>query len=176
MNRVVLLGFPGCGKSTYGKRLAARLGYQFYDLDHQFEEHYRISVSDFFSKYGESAFRLCEKQLLLDLLKCDTCVISVGGGTPCFFDSMEMILSNSVCIYIKLSAKSLYTRLVKSKKSRPLLVGKSPDELQAYIENTLVSRENFYSRAHITLKGEGIVVDDLVSALQGKLELPPEKN
>lgn len=171
MNRIVLLGFPGCGKSTYGRRLAGRLGYEFYDLDKQFESFYHISVFDFFKKYGEDVFRMCEKKLLGELLLQDRCVISVGGGTPCFYDSMDKILQNSFSIYIKLSEKSLFVRLSNSKMTRPLLARKTDDELMTYICNTLISRENFYSRAHVTVKGEGLAVDDLVSLVKSGLKI-----
>lgn len=172
MNRIVLIGFPGCGKSTHGKRLASRLGLDFYDTDAEFEKYYHISIVDFFSKYGESAFRTCERQLLLKLLDHDHCVISTGGGTPCFGDNMNLILQRSLSVYIKLSAVSLQVRLSQSKKRRPLLMNMTDDQLLGYVEETLASRENDYSRANLIVKGEDLTAEKLyqvVMEAKGKM-------
>ena len=166
MRTIVLVGFPGSGKSTVGKRLSARLSLPFYDTDFYFSQKYHISVSDFFSKYGEDFFRVCENAVLKELLLLPPCVISVGGGTPCFFNAMDLMNEHAVTVYLKLSPKSLYDRLSHSKKERPLLVGKSHEALLKYIEDTLVQREVFYQKASVCIKGENMDVDTLVETLQ----------
>lgn len=166
MRTIVLVGFPGSGKSTVGKRLASRLLLPFYDTDFYFSQKYHISIPDFFSKYGEEFFRICENAILKELLQFPPCVISVGGGTPCHFDSMELMNGSAVTVYLKLSPKSLFERLLYSKKERPLLVGKSPEALMAYIEETLPRREFYYNQAQICVKGENMNVSALVEQLQ----------
>ena len=166
MKTIVLVGFPGSGKSTLGRRLASRLSLPFFDTDSFFETKYHISVSDFFSKYGEDFFRICEKSVLEELLSFPPYVIATGGGLPCHGDAMQMINDSAISIYIKLSPKSLFDRLFHSKKVRPLLVGKSQEELCAYIEEVLPQREIFYSRATICVKGESMDVNALVDSVQ----------
>jgi shikimate kinase len=166
MKTIVLVGFPGSGKSTIGRRLAARLSLPFYDTDSYFEAKYRITISDFFTKYGEEFFRICEHRVLTELLSLPPCVIATGGGTPCFFDSMSLIQSSALSVYIKLSSKSLSDRLLHSKKVRPLLLGKSPEQLMAYIDGVLPQRELYYSQAEICVKGENIDVNALVDSVQ----------
>ena len=166
MKTIVLVGFPGSGKSTVGRRLASRLSLPFYDTDSYFETKYHITVSDFFSKYGEDFFRICEKSVLEELLSLPPCVIATGGGLPCHGDAMQLINESALSVYIKLSQKSLFDRLLHSKKVRPLLFGKTSEELLAYIEETLLQREVFYSRATICVKGENMDVDALVNSLQ----------
>ena len=166
MKTIVLVGFPGSGKSTIGRRLSARLSFPFYDTDSYFEEKYHITISDFFTKYGEEFFRICEHQVLTELLSLPPCVIATGGGTPCFFDSMSLIQSSDLSVYIKLSSKSLSDRLLHSKKVRPLLLGKSPEQLMAYIDEILPQRELYYSQAEICVKGENIDVSVLVDSVQ----------
>ena len=166
MRTIILVGFPGSGKSTVGKRLAARLSLPFYDTDVYFSQKYHISIPDFFSKYGEDFFRICENSVLKELLQFPPCVISVGGGTPCHLNSMELMNASAVTVYLKLSQKSLFERLSHSKKERPLIVGKSPEVLMAYIEETLPQREVFYSQAQICVKGENMNVATLVEQLQ----------
>lgn len=166
MKSIVLVGFPGSGKSTVGKRLASRLSLPFYDTDSFFETKYRISVSDFFAKYGEKYFRICEKSVLDELLLLPPCVIATGGGLPCHLDSMQSINDSALSIYIKLSPKSLLDRLLHSKRVRPLVLGKSESELYAYIEEELPMREVFYSQAAICIKGENLDIDALVDSIQ----------
>lgn len=161
MKRIVLVGFPGSGKSTVGKRLAAQLGLNFVDLDRKIEEKYKLSIPDFFAKYGEIPFRQCEYYLLNEVLTMDHCVISVGGGAPCYCDAMDLIVENSVSVYIKMSVKSLHSRLLQSVSRRPLIAGKTSSELMSYIEDVLPDREKYYQRASLCVKGENLDMAEL---------------
>ena len=166
MDKIFIVGFSGAGKSTVGKRLASRLGWQFYDTDSFIERKYHLSIPDFFEKYGENAFRICEKAALMELLEKNHAVISTGGGTPCFFDNMEMMLQNGFVVYLKLAAQSLFIRLQQSRKERPLTTGKGDAQLLEYVETTLLAREPYYNRAHLTVKGENISLPVLVEKLK----------
>ncbi len=159
--RIILVGFPGCGKSSVGKKLAAKLGYGFVDLDEAFEEEYRISIPGFFQKYNEPAFRSCERKVLLDKLQLDNVVISSGGGTPCFSDNMQLMKDSGTVVYIKMAPASLFDRLSHAKRMRPLVQNKTPEELRAYIDTTLPLREPIYQQAHLTVKGESIDIEAL---------------
>lgn len=166
MSRIVLIGFPGSGKSIVGRKLASKLQCSFFDLDQEIERKYKISIEHFFQKYEEENFRLCERQVLLELLQQSNCIISTGGGTPCFFDNLSLILSSSFTIYIQLSPQSLFHRLTQAHKVRPLLKGKSEEELLNYIESELAKREKFYEQAHLVFKGEDVNLDLLVSEIK----------
>lgn len=159
--RVILVGFPGCGKSSVGKKLAAKLGYGFVDLDEAFEEEYHITIPDFFQKYNETAFRSCERKVLINKLQEDDIVLSSGGGTPCFSDNMQLMKDSGIVVYIKMAPASLFDRLSHAKRPRPLVQNKTPEELQQYIDNTLPLREPVYQRAHLTVKGESIDIEAL---------------
>ena len=98
--RIILVGFPGSGKSTIAKKIANRLHYQFVDMDHLFESKYKLSIPDFFKKYGEEVFRKSEHVLLKEVIQQEKVVISTGGGTPCFHGNMELIMENGFSIYI----------------------------------------------------------------------------
>ena len=159
--RVILVGFPGCGKSSVGKKLAAKLGYGFVDLDEAFEEEYHITIPDFFQKYNETAFRSCERKVLINKLQEDDIVLSSGGGTPCFSDNMQLMRDSGIVVYIKMAPVSLFDRLSHAKRPRPLVQNKTPEELQQYIDNTLPLREPVYQQAHLTVKGESIDIEAL---------------
>ena len=166
--RVILVGFPGCGKSSVGKKLAAKSGLRFVDLDEAFEEEYHITIPDFFQKYNETAFRSCERKVLINKLQEDDIVLSSGGGTPCFSDNMQLMKESGVVVYIKMAPASLFDRLSHAKRPRPLVQNKTPEELQQYIDNTLPLREPVYQQAHLTVKGESIDIDGLCRELKRK--------
>jgi shikimate kinase len=164
--RIVLVGFPGSGKSTIAKKLAARINYECIDTDSTFEAVFHISIPDFFKKFGEEMFRKSEHLFLKELLQKERVVISTGGGTPCFLGNMELIIENSFSIYIKMNQLSLADRLINSKKSRPLLLSKSPEEIQQFILEKLPEREIFYNQADAVIKGESLDLDLLFSLVQ----------
>lgn len=149
--RMYLIGFMGSGKSTYGKQLASNIGYSFVDLDLLFEKEYHTTVFDFFENHSEEEFREKESLLLRQTHLLNNAIISLGGGTPCFQNNMDWILENGICVYLKLSPKALFHRLLNSKKKRPLLKNMSSEDLLRFIEDTLTEREIFYQCAHLTL-------------------------
>jgi shikimate kinase len=170
--RVYLVGYMGSGKSRTGREAAERMKCRFIDLDDVFEERYRISVLDFFDKYGETMFRNIERNLLHDTIHEDNVIIATGGGTPCFFDNMDFINRNGTSIYIKPGNDSLVRRLMIVRKKRPLLKDVSKEKLADFIFQQLTERELFYSRAHYKIEGpdisaEGIIrlISDLRSAI-----------
>lgn len=159
---VFLCGFMGCGKSTYGKLLAELLSYDFIDLDEYIEQKYHLSITELFNKIGEVDFRDSETQALHEILLLpNSKVISLGGGTPCFNNNVELIKSNGLLVYIKLEPNQLFERLKHAKLNRPLLSGKSNVELLSYIAETLKTRAFFYEQAHITLNGANLEVNHI---------------
>ena len=149
MRPVYLIGFMGAGKSTLGKRLASKLGFAFLDLDILFEDKYKINIRTFFDKYGESLFRQFEYDLIKSTFELQDVVISTGGGTPCFYDAMNLMKLNGITVYMETSPAGLASRLMNSKRQRPLVAGKSPDELLEFITEKLLQREYWYQQAHL---------------------------
>jgi len=164
--RIFLVGYMGCGKSTVGRQLAKLLNYEHLDLDVLFETEYKITIADFFKKYDEIAFRKIEHQLLLSTFNLKNYVISTGGGTPCFFNNMDLINQNGISVYIRMHPKSLFFRLLNSKRTRPLTSGLDEVSLLKSIEEKLAGREKFYNQAQIIVKGEDIDVVALSRVLK----------
>ena len=92
---ISLIGYMGSGKTTIGKDLAKALGYEFIDLDLFIESKYELTVSDIFTKYGELGFRKREREALHEVLHNTNIVLSVGGGTPVYYDNIDYINSHS---------------------------------------------------------------------------------
>ncbi len=155
----------GSGKTTVGKKLAKRLGFQFIDLDDMIERKYKIEVREFFQKYDEKSFRKIEHDTLILTFQLSDTVIATGGGAPCFFDNMELINQNGISVYINMSDLSLFHRLSNSKKPRPLVQNKSQEELKQFIKLHLEERLPSYSKAHITIKGENLDMDNLMEII-----------
>lgn len=137
----------GAGKTTLGKVLAKELGVQFYDLDWYIEQRMRKTISELFSQYGEDGFRKIECNLLHEVAEFEDVVISCGGGTPCFFDNMDYMNSQGDTVYLKASTDVLLGHLKMGKTVRPLLKGKTPEEMRQFIEEQLMAREKYYLKA-----------------------------
>ena len=147
MKRIILIGYMGSGKTTVGRALAKELGLPFYDLDWYIENRMRKKVSQIFAEQGEEGFRRIEHNMLHEVAEFENVVISCGGGTPCFFDNMEYMNQQADTVYLKASPEVLYAHLQMGKGVRPLLLNKTPDEVQQFIREQLADREHFYSQA-----------------------------
>ncbi|MBB6501290.1 shikimate kinase [Pedobacter cryoconitis] len=157
--KIFLIGFMGCGKSTLGRKLATKLGYDLIDLDHQLEKITGVTVADYFAAHGEEAFRKLESDTLKDLEYPKNCIIATGGGTPCFFDNIEWMNANGTTVYIEMPAPALAKRLESGIAKRPLLRNLTPEGVVEFIENKLAEREGFYTKAQLILSGINLTAD-----------------
>jgi len=147
MKRVFLIGYMGAGKTTIGKVLARDLDVEFFDLDWYIEDRFRKKIPEIFAEQGESAFRELERKMLREVGEFENVVISCGGGTPCFFDNMDFMNQQGETVYLNASPAVLKEHLLMGKSQRPLIQGKSPEELEAYIGESLQNRLPFYQKA-----------------------------
>ena len=141
----------GAGKTTIGKALSKELGIIFYDLDWYIENRMRKTVSKIFAERGEEGFRKIEYNMLHEVAEFEDVIISCGGGTPCFFDNMDYLNQQGQVVYLKAEPEVLYKHLLMAKVERPLIKGKSQEELLTFISEQLARREPFYSKARYTL-------------------------
>ncbi len=160
--KIYLVGYMGCGKSTIGRKVADLLGFTFVDLDKYIEERYFKTVPAIFAEEGEERFREKERIALMEVSQFEDIIIGTGGGAPCFFDNMEIMNKSGITIYIAPDTEVLATRLIKSKTVRPLIIGKSRDELISFINNALLKRAPFYEKARIIIRGENNLNPQLV--------------
>ena len=151
MTRIILIGYMGAGKTTIGRALAKDLGIPFYDLDWYIESRMRKKVPQIFAERGEEGFRKIEHNMLHEVAEFEDVIISCGGGTPCFFDNIDYMNGQAMTVYLKADPDVLYDHLRMGRTERPLLTGKTPDELRLFIAEQLRLREPFYSKARYTL-------------------------
>lgn len=147
MKSIIIIGYMGAGKTTVGKALAKELGVMFYDLDWYIESRMRKTVKQIFDEIGEEGFRKIERNMLHEVAEFENVVVSCGGGTPCFFDNMDYMNQLGETIYLKASPETLHTHLKMGKGVRPLLLNKTPEEVEIFIREQLKLRETFYNKA-----------------------------
>lgn len=148
---IFLVGYMGCGKTTFGRELATALDWEFADLDELIEERYKISIHDFFIKYGEENFRRIENMMLREVLIKNRIIISTGGGTPCFYNNMDLMNSHGVTIFLNTPVSVLIDRLINGKRKRPLIMGLEIKELTLKINQHLAQRIKYYNMAQYKL-------------------------
>ena len=164
--RIFLIGFMGSGKSTHGKTLARKIGYQYMDMDQLIEETADMSIPTIFKEHGEAVFRKWEYDILLELCKRERLVISTGGGAPCHGKMMKIMKAKGSTVYLELAPEALRDRLLRSRNERPLIKGKSESELLEFISTLLAERVPYYQQADHYVDGLHFKVEDLVAMLE----------
>ena len=164
MTRIFLIGYMGAGKTTLGRPLAQKLGAAFCDLDECIEEHYGKTISEIFAEKGEDAFRTIERNILQEVVKLENVVVSCGGGTPCFFDNMEMMNACGETVFLSASPAVLKEHLLMGKNKRPLIQGKKPEELEDFVRQSLQGRLSFYQKAKNVINIEVIHTDEEIQS------------
>lgn len=170
--RIFLVGFMGCGKSTVGRRLAKALGWSCIDTDSFVECRYHQTVSHIFETQGEAGFRKIERVVLNELADYEQVVISTGGGLACFADNMALMNARGLTIYLRTPATVLAERLWHAKTQRPLLRGKSRDELTQFVADLLAQRAPFYEQAAVIVdvktNDDFAYIDTIVDIIKNK--------
>ena len=170
---IILLGYMGSGKSALGKQLAKALNCSFIDLDDYIVANENSDIPELFNKYGELYFRKLEhKSLKLLLSQKKPVVIGLGGGTPCYYDNMDMILkaSSFISIYLKTSIGTLTECLMPQRDQRPLIYHISQEsEMQEFIGKHLFERAPFYQKAQISIQTDNkslpVLTDEILKIL-----------
>jgi len=153
MIRIFLLGFMGAGKTTLGRAFAKAMNMDFIDLDYYIEARYRKTVRQIFEERGEDGFRQIERNLLHEAAEFEDVIVSLGGGTPCFFDNMDYMNGQGLTVYLECSPEVLVRRLKLGKDKRPLLKDKSDEQLMDYVVETMKQRAAFYEKAQLRMNG-----------------------
>ncbi|MCD8185495.1 MAG: shikimate kinase [Rikenellaceae bacterium] len=170
---IFLIGYMGCGKTTVGKPLAKALGLSFVDMDHYLTDTCRKTIPQLFEDLGEEGFRKLEHQTLEQLSRQDNLLIATGGGAPCFFQNMETMNRRGITLYLQVSPEGLAARLRHGCEKRPLLRGKSPEELLTFIRHALSQREEFYRQAQVTVACDGYSDSQVVEICRRAIQSMP---
>lgn len=150
---IALIGMPGSGKSTFGKELALKLQYDFADLDTLITKREKKTIEDIFSLQGEDYFRKAENEALKSILHTPRLIVATGGGTPCFFNNIELLNQYSLSIYLKVSLDTIADRILNDTKNiRPLYEDKNKEALITTLQDTYERRVPFYHQAKLCME------------------------
>lgn len=163
--RFFIIGFMGTGKSHWSKQWAELYNMSFLDLDELIEKAEEKSVVDIFEKAGEDYFRIKEASILRDQCMNQNCIISCGGGTPCFHDNMAWMNENGFTVYLAASPSYILKNVLEEKEKRPLVKNVNEAELLFFIEQKLKERIPFYSQANLVLDAETLDINCLKDIL-----------
>lgn len=147
MKPIFLIGYMGCGKSTLGRALSRATGMQFIDLDSYIENRFHATISELFADKGEDEFRRMERAMLVEVSEFSDVIVACGGGTPCFFNNMDLMNERGTTVWLNTPLDRLYERLQRNRAKRPILADKTDKELREFIVRALADREPFYSKA-----------------------------
>jgi shikimate kinase len=158
---LVLVGMMGAGKTSIGRRVAARLGIPFVDADDEIEAAAGCSIEDIFAAYGEAAFRDGERRVIERLLTRPVQVLATGGGAFADPDTRKSILGNCISVWLRAEPEVLWRR-VSRKSDRPMLKTADP---RGTLEKLIEKRYPLYAEADITVDSIDGPPEDVVEAV-----------
>ncbi len=166
MPRLILIGPPGCGKSTVGAALANKLSIEFIDTDSAIEASYGHKISDIFVNKGEEFFRDLEFTTLTKSLSVSDCVLSLGGGAPIASRAQDLLKSSQTPVFFLDVSLAVAAPRVGFNRDRPLLLGNPRAQWQSLAGTR---RPIYESLASFVIKVDAMSVKDVVDAIEAKL-------
>ncbi len=171
IQKIVLVGYMGSGKSTIGVLLAEKQQLPFIDLDNYIETQENLTIAEIFSQKGEIYFRKIESQYFQSFVANQkSFVLSLGGGTPCYANNHLLLRAeNCQSFYLQTSIALLVARLQFAKQERPLIAGLSSDELLDFVAKQSFERSYFYMFCKHVIKTDLLAVDEIIAEIKHKL-------
>ena len=168
MNSIVLIGPPGCGKSTVGRSVAKRMNRKFIDTDARIEEKTQKKISEIFVDDGEEFFRNLELSTLKEVLVLRDCIISLGGGAPIKEEAQALMATSDIfVVFLDISLSAAAPR-VGFNRDRPLLLGNPRAQWQSLNE---IRRPIYEKLATLSIKVDDMSVDQIVGEIIPKYEM-----
>lgn len=158
---LVIIGMPGSGKSSVGRKLAARFSIPFFDADEEIETAAGMKIEQIFERFGEAEFRKGERRVITRLLEQPVHVLATGGGAFMDAETRTLIQAKGVSIWLRADLETLVERTGR-RSDRPLLKGGDPREI---LKQLNAEREPFYSKADITIDSDNRPADETVDRI-----------
>jgi shikimate kinase len=164
---IVLVGMMGVGKSSIGRRLAARLGIPFVDADAEIEKAAGMSIADIFARHGEADFRGGEARVIARLLEGGPQVLATGGGAVMNADTRAAIKAKGISIWLAAELDVLMRRINKRKNDRPMLQTADPTET---LRQLLAAREPIYAQSDLTVQSREVPHEAILNEIMAALD------
>lgn len=171
MQKIILVGYMGSGKSTIGSLLAKKLELPFIDLDSYIERSENKSIAEIFKQLGEIYFRKLEHKYLSELsINENSFVLSLGGGTPCYSNNHILLqCDNCQSFYLQTPTFILVKRLQIDRQNRPLIFNLSDNELTDFVAKQIFERSYFYLFAKHIIKTGGLNFNEIIAQIEEKV-------
>ena len=168
---ITLMGYMGSGKSIISKELSSKLRFKNIDLDNEISSEIGLSIPEIFQKKGELFFRKKEKEILERVLDSQKdVVLSLGGGTPCYYNNIDLINERSVSVYLVANVNTLVKNLLYEREKRPLIAGIKEEELPNFVGQHLMERNRYYSKAKVAVMVNDWDLDRIISDILTEIE------
>lgn len=158
---IVLVGMMGAGKTTVGRRLAAKLGRRFVDSDEEVERAAGMSIEDIFKMHGEADFRAGEVRVIARLLKDRDLVLGTGGGAFVNSETRALVKASALSVWIKADFELLFAR-VQRRSNRPLLKTTNPRQT---LQDLIDKRYPVYAEADVTIVSRDVPQDQVAAEI-----------
>lgn len=166
MKNIILIGMPFSGKSSIGKNIAQKIGYEFYDSDVMIETRENMPIDDIFLKKGERYFRMCEINIIKGLLKKQKFVLASGGGMPIYFDNIHKLNSLGMTIFIDTPLDILINRAMRF-SDRPLVKNNCAKSMEKLFRERYV----IYKSASLIVNADDKSVEDISFDILKKINI-----
>ena len=156
----------GSGKTLVSKELSILNNFKIFDLDTEISKQNNSSIAEIFKKKGEIFFRKTEKEVLEKILSTEkNIILSLGGGTPCYYNNIDSINEKTISVFLKTNVKTLAQRLSSEKDKRPLIQNISNEDLPEFIAKHLFERNPFYNQAKITINTDNLSAREIAEEI-----------
>jgi shikimate kinase len=159
--RIVLTGFMGSGKTTVGPLVAARLGWNFLDVDDVIEAEAGATIAELFARHGETSFRAREQATIARLAAADALVLALGGGAIELPETRNLLLTTpgTLLIHLEVELETTVARCAGTEHTRPILAD------QANLANRYNRRLPLYRTAHVSISVDALSPDETAEAI-----------
>lgn len=163
---ISLMGYMGSGKTLVSKELSILNNFKIFDLDTEISKQNNRSITEIFKEKGEIFFRKIEKEVLEKILSTEkNIILSLGGGTPCYYNNIDSINEKTISVFLKTNVKTLAQRLSSEKDKRPLIQNISNEDLPEFIAKHLFERNPFYNQAKITINTDNLSAREIAEEI-----------
>ena len=162
----------GSGKTLVSKELSILNNFKIFDLDTEISKQNNRSITEIFKEKGEIFFRKTEKEVLEKILSSEkNIILSLGGGTPCYYNNIDSINEKTISVFLKTNVKTLAQRLSSEKDKRPLIQNISNEDLPEFIAKHLFERNPFYNQAKITINTDNLSTKEIAEEILTQIKL-----
>ena len=161
----------GSGKTLVSKELSNLNNFKIFDLDTEISKQNNRSITEIFKEKGEIFFRKTEKEVLEKILSTEkNIILSLGGGTPCYYNNIDSINEKTISVFLKTNVKTLAQRLSSEKDKRPLIQNISNEDLPEFIAKHLFERNPFYNQAKITINTDNLSAREIAEEILSQIK------